>query len=446
MNNKLRISLILIIILATMIFSLCNPNPGDNTVANASIFDIPDTITGTSRALVGGKEITPGTKAFVELFFTYAREQILIADDVASQVRDWIVALENLDVFNLTEQYTGETDNGDIVRWTPETDGTYLLEWWKKQDSDGTLKKLMEMDFSEYDNTTGQYIVAGTVIIDMTASNEPDPTDGSKRPEWIKITFDSDTDDGRKYMKIEVDEFQGPELIDPDPIDYQETIIEAWKDENGMVEVVGSTSVPGVTTLSFAEEEELRYYLYEGKGNDQKAVINLGMPLDSYDPATVFDTFENTVGGVIREHEADRMRDTAINDWDNSLIKLLSLLNDPDTSTPYLNVTQGDISQDPPVPTTNDLYNAIEEVYNDGIITDPDALEDVENYLYMMSVTNPAFFDTQSYTGFGDGDFAPDDIDTYPDPNTLPDLTLDNTAVDGLTIAFEGDINPPAVD
>jgi hypothetical protein len=436
MNKTLQRSLIVMIILITLSLTFCFPKPDDNTVANASIFDIPDTITGTGRLMIDGREITPGTKAFVGSFFSYAREQILIADEVASQVRDWIAALERLNIFQLTEQYTTETEEGDIVRWTPGTDGSYLLEWWKKQ-SDDSLKKLMEMNFSEYDNTTTPITVAGTVIIDMTASDEPDPTQG-KNADWVKITFDNDTDDGRKYMKVEVDEYQG-ENLDPDPVDYQETILEAWKDEDGMVEVIGATSVPGVSVLNYAEEQELRYYLYEGKGDSEKAVINLAMPLDTYDTADVFDIFENTVGGVIREHEADRLRDNAMTNWNISLIKILADLG-------YLTVSQGEVTQDPPNPTTNDIYDAIEQVYEDGVIQDPDTEEDVENYLYLMSVYNPAFFDTQSYTGFGDGDYVPDDVDTYPDPASLPDLTFGKTDVDDLLIEFEGDIDPPAVD
>jgi hypothetical protein len=434
---KLRLSKILVIslIITMMIFSFCNPNPGDNTISGSAVFSIPKTITGTSRDLFNGKEITSGTEQFIGMFFSYVREQILIADSIAGQVKDWIVALESYKVFQLTEPHTTQNEKGDIIRWTPNTtSGEYLLEWWAVQDSDSSLKKLLEMKFTEYDINVDPIKIAGTLIIDVTASNEQEPLNG-KNPDWYKITFDSDVQ-GKKYMKIEADEYLIGDL--EEGTDYQETILEAWKDSNGMVEVLGATSVPGTTVLNFEESPELRYYIYEGKGNEEKATINLAMPLDSYTASGVFNDFENTVGGILREYQADNARNEAVNNWTGSLIQILSALG-------YLSVTEGTVAEDPsPNPTTTELFNAIKDLYESGDITNPDDEELVENWLYAMSVENPAYFDDKSYTGFGDGDYAPADVDTYP--TDLPELTINSTDVDNLAIAFEGDIDPPVID
>ena len=67
------------------------------------------------------------------------------------------------------------------------------------------------------------------------------------------------------------------------------------------------TKVPGISDLNREGTLENRYYVYAGKGTDDKATVNLGMPIDTYIPDDVFNP-EHSVGGVISEYIADCLR------------------------------------------------------------------------------------------------------------------------------------------
>ncbi len=427
--KKLFITILILIV--ALNFTFCLPQNTDNTVAGKTIIDIPSSITGTE----GTKEILQGTKDFVNQFFKYVRDEILVVNKWGGQLKTFITHLEDLKIFDKNESFTyNDTTTGDVAKWTPDPEAgvVFLLEWWKKQTSDQSLKKFMEIKFTEFNREGGTIVIAGTVIADITAGNYTGTASGlAKNPEMLKVTFDSD-DGGKRYMKVELDEFQHTGLVST--TDYQECIIEVWKDTEGIVDIVGVTSMPGIKILNFdgtptdGGAEELRYYIYTGRGTVDKATVNFALPLNTYTASNVFTTTENTIGGVIREYYADQLR------YDyNGGHTILELLK----TAGLLNYTTIDPVAE--IPSTADIYTAIGIAHQNN-----PSNQEIENGYYLMSVSNPAYFSDAKYEGFGDGEFAPTNVSEYPSATSLPVFNIEKATVDGVTIAFEYPVTPPS--
>jgi len=392
------------------------------TVADTVVFGIPDTMTGGSGAAALSRDIAETTRSTIDGFYDAARFQIWFASEWADAVKQLIGVLESNGVFEKAESFDAELSGqnaGDKITWTVQGGDACLLEWWKKQ-SGGGFEKFVELQLDHYTNTEAGITARGHIIVEVAADEDIALVPGfTRNAEWVKVQFDSEKADldGVQWMKLSATGFQeeslDPSQLDPPaPTDCQECIIEASKEPSGTVALSGSTSVPGTTAVTyFADEYEMRYYVYVGRGDSETATMNLGVPLDGYDTGTVFTDFENTVGGVISEYIADLLRDDA------QLGGLYGheILAGLDFDEPFENTA-------PPNPTTDDIRTEINAL-------DPGAVD--ENLLTLMNVENPAYFQVSSYY-----DFGPDAPAGYPTAAELPgeDDIIPQSEVD----AFEG--------
>ncbi len=425
--------LILLALILTLTLTLCTTPTAPTgevdetveTVASKSVFDIPTSMTGSS--VKASKEISQDTRDTIDNFFNGLRDQIAVINFWAQTIKTMISVLEAADVFNVTQDFTGELtgDNaGDKIKWTVGPGANeYLLEWWKKQ-ADSSFEKYVEMKFTHYTNTEAEGItVRGHVIVDVTANtdvyNSP-PTGYKKNPDMVKVEFDSEKADigGKRCMKISMTNYQLNEL-DPTKVekasDYgHNAIIVATKDTSGMVTVSGSTSLPGLDILTYLSPEyEYRYYVYVGKGDSAKATLNLGTPKDNYSASTVFATFENTIGGVITEYIADMLRANA--DFNGTLGH--SILTDLGFSEPFEN--------DTPLPSTSDIRTKVNDLGQETVGEDLYTLMNVVNPVYLKEIGYEDFGDTPPDTGYPTASDLPgtdeiiiqsevDDFDTNP--------------------------------
>lgn len=441
-----KILLICLILFLAIGFTLCAPPTTPDTVANKAIFDIPDSMTGgtsSGEVLPMNRAITQGTKDIVEDFFNYARHQIWWTRYWSQIVKLWIASIEAHGLFNLTANYEGEIESGDNagdkVKWTVGPgDNEYTLEWWKKSGTD--YNKFMEMHFDEYTKVDDVITVEGQVVLYIENNeNITDPT-GAKKPDRVKVIFDSDKD-GKRYMRVELDEFlytTDTDRLDPTygTLGEQECIIIAEKDSSDIVTITGVNSGNGSKVLNYDGTPddkgvpEERYYIYVGKGTSEKATLSLAIPKDDYTPSTVFDTFENTIGGIIREYCSDEQRwiadATKGNAYSGSVMEAMFLIEqgglilDGDYSAGNINYTTE-------TPSTTDFYNDLVTINN----AYPDN-EELENALYLMDVENPVYFQSGNYVDFGD---TPPDSG-YPAESELPSFDITKDTINNLVIEF----------
>ena len=365
-------------------------------VAETAIFDIPSSMTGVSEGTGSIRELSAGTVATVNGFFSHVRFQIWFASTWSRIVRGLIYALEHNGVFDATSGFTtvlGSPYEGDKIRWSVLGDDAYLLEWWRSG-SGGTFQKYVELTLDEFSRNEGTVLVRGDIVVDITANTDIALVDGfSRNAEWVRVEFDSQKLDrgGARWMRVIATGFQH-ESLDPSrltvpaPTDYQECVIDVTLDADGMVTLSGSTSVPGTTQLSYSSDEyEMRYYVYTAKGNADRATINLAMPLDTYNAAEVFTTFENTaIGGVISEYFGDLLREDGTFGASAGHQILGALM----FAQPYSNA-------EPPTPTTAEIRAAINTVYDQH----PAAVG--EDLYTLMNIENPVYCVQSGYVGFG---------------------------------------------
>ncbi len=396
MGKTLAFSLILA---SLLIFNACKPPepPAEPGLGDAIIFSLPASMTGSAETRGGEtRAISAGAATTINSFFKGVRDQVLFADDVSWLVRGWINRLEAAGVFGL-ESTTVATissgpDAGDVVRWTPNGGTSYTLEWWKKQSIDPAPpvhQKFVHLDFTEYAKDEAGVVTAqGIVLIDVQAYPGLSPIEGfAQNPKWVKVEFDTNNADNKQQLKIYIQGFKGININAAGP--EQEAIILATKDANGLIEVSGSTSADQVGILTYAnstadlvpkntEEWEKRYYVYRAVGIWDKATVSLGLPLNTYSNATVFD-YDNAVGSVVREFIADCLRDNGDLSGDGVADghALLSAFGLPEPFS-YTDVT----------PSTIDIYNGISSLESEDIYT-------------LMRIENPVYFETQSYVDFG---------------------------------------------
>lgn len=438
-----------IVVIFTFIISSCWLIPGEGSngdpeeeaipVAENVIFDIPGAFTGASLA-PSEKAITTDTLLTIHDFFHAMRYQIWFADKVAYVIRSMIIVLEQEDIFSQIETFTRilsrSTHSGDVVRWTVGDQDDYTLEWWMLQE-DSSFKKYLELQLDEYSGTVEEPVIRGHVIAYIPANPAIALFSGfQNNGDWIKVEFDSDYQDaGIQWMRIYVNEFLA-EALDPTQsgltaLYTQKCIFEAERDPSGIVSITGCTYVPGTTHLTYSDSEyENRYYIYAGKGTDSAATIKLGLPLESFERATVFDG-RNRIGWVMREWYADYLRQQAVDDPVTNTLNVLVLLG-------HLTITGSVSAADPENPTTDEIYEALEATYA-ALPLDSIYLELFENASYLMNVTNPVYFSAGGFVSFGDT--VPEG---FPAGIELPEMTVTQSEIDGLTIefAFPGDTPP----
>jgi hypothetical protein len=413
-----------------------NSNAEYTNVSDEVIIDLPSSMTGSSTR--ANKAVTQTSIDTVNNFYNYVRYQIASSDSLAQVIKNIISALDDAEVFQAEDTFTvalTDTENdGDIVKWTVNTDGSFLLEWWKKQADDSFLKYI-EMLFTEYTNGE-EFLARGNIIAYIPANSNITLCDGFQRnADWVKVEFDSDYDEtGKTRMKVFLTGYQvtglDPTLSGLTATDYEKSIIEVTKNSDDDIAVVGCTYVPGTTHLTYLTTEyENRFYIYSGRGSADYATLSLAMPKDTYDYTTVLASAENSIGAVIKEYYSDYLRANYNAGSASDGLNVLSSLG-------YLTIT-GTVSNSPANPTTAAIYTAITAAYA-AYPTNTD----LENACYLMSVENPAYFTEAAYTSFGStvptGCFSAADLSS---------LTITQTDITGLSIGFTtaGD-TPPAVD
>lgn len=415
-------------------------NSSDPGLGDYAVFSVPTSMTGTSTSRAA-RAITDDTKAQVDGFFEYARDQVRFANDAGQGIKSIINDIDESGAFALTSSIVIESSNGDRIAWTvgPDGDlivGEYLLEWWRYQGAGASTEfvKLFELKLNEYIQSP-EIEVSGTAIL-YPAADSATLSSWHGEPDYVLINFDNGDAQGNQVLHIEMQNFLGQGLYQGDSAqNFQNGILDAVKTPEGLVDVYSSVKVPGLfdlnyefdgTTLSTASDAttETRYYLFSGRDVGGKATVNLSMPLpDAYLGSNndVFDGFEDTIGGIITEYVCDGLRATSAG---NTLIDDLSTYSSYTFSGPYLNGEN-------PNPSNTDIKAALEEVF--PLISDPANKEELENYLYLMSVSNPAYFEANTYVDFGDT--VPEGYQDATDPNFTV-FAIAQTAVEGLNISF----------
>ncbi|MBN1411948.1 MAG: hypothetical protein JW969_13960 [Spirochaetales bacterium] len=449
MRKCLSIIIFTAVLSVVLFFFSCEPpSPAAPTIAGEAIFGIPPSITGTS--MKGTKAITAETRSLVNEFFDYARTQIYVANAWADSVKLLILSLEASGVFTYGSNWEGVVTDGsfagDKARWTVNGGDAYTLEWWKNQGVD-SYEKYIVLDLTHYTKVDNVITVRGTIYVcaDSDPANSTPWTDYNKNARWVVIQFDSAKQDlsNKRWMKISVAGFQH-NLLDPsqppisDSSDYQECIFEATKDADGIVELKGATSVPGIDLLNYLGEYEYRYYMYKAKGNSSQATMSLALPLDTAyaaagaTPDNIFGDNESIIGGVVTEYVADLLRaDGAIGGTTGWVI--LDGLGFT-ASRPYENTT--------PTPLTGSIKTNLTIAY--GLYPDN---EDLENLNYVMNVINPVYLTASTYDSFG-----PVVPSGFYSASELPELTVQKSDLDGLAVyldntanTFDPDEAPPGI-
>lgn len=473
MKNLLKAISLLIIFILALTFVMCK-EPAVDSVDKPSeaIFDIPSSFTGA-----GGRSGSEHSRDTVDdvvnltmsSYYSHVRWQILEADMVAGWVKAMLVYLEAINIGGTPlfeyEDIITHTEDSEKIRWTPNGDNSYFLEVWNMPDS--TYQKSFELEFQIIE-TSDAMEVEGSVIMDFTADSEYSEYDGegNKNAEMAKVEFDSNRD-GKKWMKIFVTGILGNEL-DPEnlpteqqPDTAQEVILELTQDAEGIIEVSGCTSIPGIRDYKWNAQKaewdstesqsvivpdetidsELRYYVFRGIGNlDDRATVNLGVPLD-YTAENVFTDY--SIGDIILQLETDKLR----NDW----VYEVDSNNDPvenETGHEKLDNIYTFLETTPPADyttlTNDDIVQLCVDVI-DKLETDQPIGWELYLPLYqiayrLMTIENPAYFTTSQYQGYGSGDYVPDDVDQYPTIDNVSLEVIPQADVDELTIEFNGDL------
>lgn len=441
-----------IVMLGIMLVGCTIPDStSDPLLGDYAVFSIPTSMTGTSSSR-NARAITSGTKAQVAGFFEYARDQVRFANEAGQGIKSIINDIDESGAFALESSIVVASSNGDRIAWTVGPDGgliagEYLLEWWRYQGT-GTspeFVKLFELKLDEYVQTP-EIEVSGTAVL-YPAADAAVLSSWHGEPEYVQIQFDNGDAQGNQVLHIEMQNFLGEGLYQGDSgQNFQNGILHAVKTAEGLTDVYSSVKVPGIfalnyefdgTTLSTATDAttETRYYLFSGRDAGGKATVNLSMPLLESGIAyagsdnSVFTTLEDTIGGIITEYVCDGLRATSAG---NTLIDDLSTYSSYTFAGPYTNGAS-------PNPSNADIKAALTEVY--PLINDPANKEELENYLYLMSVENPAYFQASTYVDFGTTVPA-----GYQDAAAVgfTEFAISQSAVEGLDISFRNPLTNTA--
>lgn len=399
MKKVLTISIILIMMLG---LGFCGINNNDATVANAAIFDIPASITGDTS----GRALDDTILSNIDLlFFDPAREQIKATDQWAGELRDLIATLENNGVFDYAEVWEGTVNSDEHVKWTPPAaeGDPYLLEYWGSDN-----KKIFELTFDTY--TKDPLHVAGNIIMDYTTQDGW--ADGNVK--MLRIDFDSNSDDNNtKYIKVSASGFKSVETDTE-----QKGILKAWRNAEGITDVVCSISVNDITYLNYEEVSEDRFYIYSAKGVAENASMALALPQTGYTADNTIFSGADTLGALTKEYVADIVRADTV-----------AITAFESTDPPLLD-GNGDY-------TTQEIYDAV-SAYFDTLSETDDRYDEIETWLYVMDCVNAIHFEVSDYVGYGDEgtDYAPATFDNYYNLAELPTFDIAEADVTGLTIAF----------
>jgi len=436
------------------------PTVAANT-PSAAFFAIPESLTGSgstpsasaARAISVSDTVADDVAGTVEAYFAMVRDQVRFGADVADSVKTLISELEVMkfgDTFLLDwpTDLNGQTGSDGVYSWTVVTAGSaWKLEKWTlyaDSDSLGTDYKEFELYFEK---SGGAY--KGYVILNGDEAFDRDPDAGEVMPAMMRIEFDSGiTDPTIATLTLKLQDFRSiADIYDADVADdFEDAIIKLSKDlTTGAVSVASSIRVPNsrhfvwngydnTDTLNTASDTpETRFYCARGISSGTAADlarVGLGLPL-SYDTGVEALGDANALGAMIAQLMTDRLN----NDYDFGGGELghtiLSNLNSVPGIT--LDVDTWDNSSADVISALGTVrdYLAASDPADANYASNQASLDNVSFLLGIMSVTNPVYFASSSYTGYGS---APSG--DYPDAADLT-LTLPSvTEVTDLAIAF----------
>ncbi|OHD11283.1 MAG: hypothetical protein A2086_12845 [Spirochaetes bacterium GWD1_27_9] len=423
-----------------------------SSIANKVIIDIPtslttETTTKTSSIIEKTFVVSPDQqllKTTVSGYYSLVRTQLRLASDLSKIIKTTLSNLETVNINNIplfklttTVSYT-EDSTQNKLKFTSKGNDQYLLEYWRKQTS-GSYEKFFEMPFT-YLTSGGTVEVRGYVTIDTTSDKSIKSENGDKKPELVRIDFDSNLNStGKQYMKVSLYKFRFHRDLDQNASD-QNGIVELTKNTDGSIEITGNIMVPGSrwfvwngykydNTVDTTSASETRYYVFTGKATtDNKATVNLGLAESTYTDATVFTDY--SIGTVIKRLYTDRLNNNyAFESSQNSYGKtIITILNTFNTGYPQYQLDTTNYNNNTPEKVYAAIKNGVERA---SILSQSNYM--VNYLLALMEVENPAYFVQNDYSGYGStaptGFITKAEIDTI---NVIPKATVTN-----LTVSFD---------
>lgn len=418
-----------------------------NKVSEKVVIDIPSSLTDetTNRGIFSGtlSEEDKMLKGTMKNYYSLVKDQIKLASRFSKIVKNMVYEFENVKIesvplFKIKETITyTEPTTDNKIKFTPKGNNEFLLEYWINLNGN-TYKKYIEMAFYYADND-GTIDVRGSLIFNTVANKLIISENGDKKPEFVKIDFDSNKN-GKQYMKVSLYKFKFTRELDKDSID-QNAIVEFSKDASGVVDFSGNIMVPGSrwfvwngykhdNTIDTTSTPEIRYYVFTGKVKaDNKATVNIGIGKNEYTDDKIFT--EYSIGNVIKKLYADRLNNNYIFSADTTntgrnIIKNMNYFLSDDEKLDE----NGDNTADK-------LLTAFKKVVSSIPSSEQKTFQNL--LISLMEVENPVYFIEGDFSGYGS--VSPTGFFTGTDIESI--VKVGKETVTNLDIVFQNSSDNP---
>ena len=336
--------------------------------------------------------------ATIGSYYAMVRGQVAFGVEAARSLKALLLDLEQVrigDAYLLDAEtnLTHTAPDGRKYRWTTEAPGTFFLEVWA---ADAT--KSLELRFT---HAADHY--SGTAVASPASLGWAEPVTPARRPDWVSVDFDTDSDgSATARLEISAEGFRYHGDLDPG---LENGLIVLTRDTSGVVRlgsiVRGENSrhfvwngylkdTSNAEVLNTGATSETRYYVAAGAATaDNHATVYLGIPVSPVDSAVFLaNGIGSLVGGVFaarlnNDYDFDGSQDAPL-DTGHEIIDQLNLVNGNSPLLDYSN-------------TAAETLAAL--VAAQGNLGTPNLTVD---YLAgIMSVENPAYFDSATVSSWG---------------------------------------------